>query len=82
MTGLWDFVFLRQLRNHLERRLHELEPLPEQLRNSEQKLLEATEKLLTQERRFADQTKVISDLSTKVSCPLRPSGHAASATIP
>ncbi|XP_038045814.1 outer dense fiber protein 2-like isoform X2 [Patiria miniata] len=54
------------LRNHLERRLQELEPLPEQLRNSEQKLLEATEKLLSQERRFSEQTKVISDLSTKV----------------
>ncbi|XP_022099151.1 outer dense fiber protein 2-like isoform X2 [Acanthaster planci] len=54
------------LRNHLERRLQELEPLPEQLRNSEQKLLEATEKLLAQERRFSEQTKVISDLSTKV----------------
>ena len=60
------YFFTHQLRNHLEKRLKELEPLPEQLRNSEQKLLEATESLLIQERRFAEQAKVISDMSTKV----------------
>ncbi|XP_071509916.1 outer dense fiber protein 2-like [Diadema antillarum] len=57
---------IEKVRSRLEQRLLELEPLPGMLRTTEQKLLEATEKLLSHEQKSLDQTKLITELSTKV----------------
>ncbi|XP_072015734.1 outer dense fiber protein 2-like isoform X2 [Amphiura filiformis] len=57
---------LEDVREKLELRLKELEPLPGMLHNTEKQLLEATEKLMAQERRSTDQAGVIGDLTKKV----------------
>lgn len=59
-------VEIEKVRSTLEQRLRELEPLPEMLRNSEQKLLEATERLLNQEHKTADHTKAFTEMTLKV----------------
>ena len=57
---------IEKVRSTLEQRLRELEPLPEMLRNSEQKLLEATERLLSQEHKTSDQAKAFTEVTLKV----------------
>ena len=58
------------MRERLELRLKELEPLPGMLHNTEKQLLEATEKLLAQERRTSEQGGIIADLTKKVGGPV------------
>nr|XP_054769578.1 outer dense fiber protein 2-like [Lytechinus pictus] len=54
-----------KVRGRLEQRLLELEPLPGMLRSTEQKLVDATERLLEREKKTMEQTKLITELSTK-----------------
>lgn len=57
---------MTQVRQRLEDRLGELEPLPELLKSTELRLHDAHEKLLAYDRKYDDKTQVIADLTAKV----------------
>lgn len=57
---------LDKVKGRLQTRLAELEPIPELLKTTELKLHDATEKLLSYERRNTDNTKLIAELTAKV----------------
>lgn len=57
---------LEKVKSRLQTRLQELEPIPELLKTTELRLQDAGEKLLSYEKRHMDNTKLISELTTKV----------------
>jgi chromosome segregation ATPase len=59
-------IELEKMRIRLQKRLEELEPLPELLRQAELKNQELQTYILEQERRLAEQAAVITELSSKV----------------
>ncbi|XP_071948122.1 outer dense fiber protein 2-like isoform X2 [Antedon mediterranea] len=57
---------IERVRSRLEQQLDDLQPLPEMLRSSEQRLLAATERLTAQEKRSSEQTQLINDITLKM----------------
>ncbi|CAG5119721.1 unnamed protein product [Candidula unifasciata] len=57
---------LEKVKQRLHQRLQELEPLPELLRATELRLQEANEKILAHEKRNAEYTKMIAELTAKL----------------
>ena len=57
---------LEKMRTRLQQRIEELEPLPEFLRQAEMKNQDLQTRILEQEKRLADQSSIISDLTSKV----------------
>ena len=60
-----------QVKGRLQTRLAELEPIPELLKTTELRLQDANEKLLAYEKRNTDNTKLIAELTAKVSISLQ-----------
>lgn len=58
--------FLFQVKVRLHQRLQELEPLPDMLKSSELKLYESQERVNIYEKKNSENTKLISELTTKV----------------
>ena len=56
----------RQVRARLTSRLHELEPLPEQLKTAELRLQDATERMRAYERKAVETSQVVAELTAKV----------------
>ncbi|CAF1360367.1 unnamed protein product [Rotaria magnacalcarata] len=65
-THLSEIDF-EKMRVRLQKRLEELEPLPEYLRQAEMKNQELETRLLEQDRRLADQSSLIHELTSKMS---------------
>lgn len=61
------YMFGLQVKNQLQDRLQELQPLPEMLKNTEIRLHESEDQLRNSERKNAENSRIISDLSLKVS---------------
>ncbi|XP_064649327.1 outer dense fiber protein 2-like isoform X3 [Lineus longissimus] len=59
-------IELERVRNRLQQRLNDLEPLPEMLKTTELRLQDAVEKNHQYERRHAEHTQMLGELSTKV----------------
>ena len=59
-------IELEKMRTRLQKRIEELEPLPELLRQAEMKNQELQTRLLEQEKRLMEQSNYISDLNSKV----------------
>ncbi|BFZ20551.1 hypothetical protein BsWGS_23587 [Bradybaena similaris] len=57
---------LEKVKQRLHQRLQELEPLPQLLRATELRLQEANEKILAHEKRNAEHTKTIAELTAKL----------------
>jgi chromosome segregation ATPase len=57
---------LEKMRVRLQKRIEELEPLPELLRQAEMKNQEFQTRILDQEKRLAEQSAFISELNSKV----------------
>ncbi|XP_064649326.1 outer dense fiber protein 2-like isoform X2 [Lineus longissimus] len=65
-------IELERVRNRLQQRLNDLEPLPEMLKTTELRLQDAVEKNHQYERRHAEHTQMLGELSTK-DCAQEPS---------
>ena len=50
----------------MQARLLELEPIPEMLRSTELRLQETNEKLAAEQKKNAENTKLVADLTLKV----------------
>ncbi len=59
-------IELEKMRIRLQKRIEELEPLPELLRQAEMKNQELQTRLLEQEKRLAEQSAFITELNSKV----------------
>jgi chromosome segregation ATPase len=59
-------IELEKMRIRLQKRIEELEPLPELLRQAEMKNHELQTSILEQDRRLAEQSAFIAELSSKV----------------
>ena len=59
-------IELEKMRTRLQKRIEELEPLPELLRQAEMKNQELQTRLLEQEKRLMEQSQYLSDLNSKV----------------
>ena len=59
-------IELDKMRIRLQKRIEELEPLPELLRQAEMKNQELQTCLIEQDKRLAEQATIISELTTKV----------------
>lgn len=59
-------IEFEKMRVRLQKRLEELEPLPEYLRQAEMRNQELETRFLEQEKRLADQSSLIADLTSKV----------------
>ena len=59
------FLYL-QVKNQLHNRLQELQPLPELLKNTELRLHDTEDKLMSSERNNTENKRIISELSAKV----------------
>ena len=59
-------IELEKMRIRLQKRIEELEPLPELLRQTEMKNQELQTRILEQEKRLAEQAAFISELNSKV----------------
>ena len=57
---------LEKMRIRLQKRIEELEPLPELLRQAEMKNQELQARVIDQEKRLVDQAAIITELSSKV----------------
>ena len=57
---------LEKMRTRLQQRIEELEPLPELLRQAEMKNQDLQTRLLEQEKRLAEQSSIIGELTSKV----------------
>ena len=60
------FAILSQVKERLQARLLELEPIPEMLRSTELRLQETNEKLAAEQKKNAENTKLVADLTLKV----------------
>ncbi|KAK3587189.1 hypothetical protein CHS0354_016885 [Potamilus streckersoni] len=58
--------YKEQVKNRLHHRLQELEPLPELLKSSELRLHETEDKVLSYDRKNAENTKLIAELTAKI----------------
>ncbi len=58
--------FSPQVKERLQARLVELEPIPELLRSTELRLQEANEKLAAEQKKNAENAKLVGDLTLKV----------------
>lgn len=59
-------AILWQVKERLQARLLELEPIPEMLRSTELRLQETNEKLAAEQKKNAENTKLVADLTLKV----------------
>ncbi|KAL3872491.1 hypothetical protein ACJMK2_040412 [Sinanodonta woodiana] len=57
---------LEKVKNRLHHRLQELEPLPELLKSSELRLHETEDKVMSYDRKNAENTKLIAELTAKI----------------
>lgn len=60
-------IEFEKIRIRLQKRLEELEPLPELLRQAELKNSDLQSRLLDQEKRISEQNNIINELNSKVS---------------